>query len=82
MRSLTCYGPGMTREQPGVLDALSLLSQVADELVVRTVRDTHIAWADRVHGLLRQPTVAGRGLGESGWRPSRGAGSSTPPSTA
>lgn len=65
IRSLTCYGPGMTREQPGVLDALSLLSQVADELVVRTVRDTHIAWADRVHGLLRRPAGAGPGMGES-----------------
>ncbi len=36
---------------PGVLDALSLLSQVADELVVRTVRDTHEAWLDRVQSL-------------------------------
>jgi pimeloyl-ACP methyl ester carboxylesterase len=33
---------------PGVLDALSLLSQVADELVVQTLRDTHDAWLDRV----------------------------------
>ena len=41
---------------PGVLDALSLLTQVADELVVRTVRDTHVAWADRASGLLRGPT--------------------------
>ena len=55
----------MTREQPGVLDALSLLSQVADELVVRTVRDTHLAWVDRVHGLLRRSTGAGPGVGES-----------------
>ena len=55
----------MTREQPGVLDALSLLSQVADELVVRTVRDTHLAWVDRVHGLLRRPTGAGPGAGET-----------------
>ena len=36
---------------PGVLDALSLLSQVADELGVRTVRDTHEAWLDRVQSL-------------------------------
>ena len=43
-------------EGPGVLDALSLLSEVADELVVRTVRDTHLAWADRVHGMARRPT--------------------------
>jgi hypothetical protein len=35
---------------PGVLDALSLLSEVADELVVRSARDTHLAWADRAHG--------------------------------
>ena len=28
---------------PGVLDALSLLAEVADELVVRSVRDTHLA---------------------------------------
>lgn len=55
----------MTREQPGVLDALSLLSQVADELVVRTARDTHIAWVDRVHALLRRPTGAGPGAGET-----------------
>jgi pimeloyl-ACP methyl ester carboxylesterase len=41
---------------PGLLDALSLLSEVADELVVRTVRDTHLAWADRVHGLTRRST--------------------------
>src|SRR5690242_9890613 len=33
-------------------DALSLLSEVADELVVRTVRDTHLAWVERVHGTL------------------------------
>jgi pimeloyl-ACP methyl ester carboxylesterase len=38
------------RTGPGVLDALSLLSEVADELVVRSVRDTHDAWADRFGG--------------------------------
>lgn len=43
---------------PGVLDALSLLAHVADELGVRTARDTHLAWVDRVHGLLRRPTGA------------------------
>jgi pimeloyl-ACP methyl ester carboxylesterase len=32
---------------PGVLDALSLLAQVGDELLVRTVRDTHLAVLDR-----------------------------------
>ena len=36
---------------PGVLDALSLLSEVADELVVRSVRDTHLAWARRFRGV-------------------------------
>ncbi|MDO9455862.1 triacylglycerol lipase [Nocardioides sp.] len=41
---------------PGVLDALSLLSEVADELVVKSVRDTHLAWADRAHGLTRRAT--------------------------
>ena len=34
-----------TRTEPAVLDALSLLAQVADELVVDTARDTHLAWA-------------------------------------
>ncbi|WP_051247528.1 lipase family alpha/beta hydrolase [Nocardioides halotolerans] len=32
---------------PSVLDALSLLAEVGDELVVRTVRDTHLALLDR-----------------------------------
>jgi hypothetical protein len=41
---------------PRLLDAASLLSEVVDELVVRTVRDTHLAWADRVHGALGRPT--------------------------
>src|SRR5688572_24052363 len=41
--------PGMTHG-PGVLDALSLLSEVADELVVRSVRDTHLAVVDRTPG--------------------------------
>lgn len=49
---------------PGVLDALSLLSEVADELVVRSVRDTHVACLDRVHGLLRRPTGARPGTAE------------------
>ncbi|SDC72698.1 lipase family alpha/beta hydrolase [Nocardioides lianchengensis] len=35
---------------PRLLDALSLLSEAADELVVRSVRDTHLAWADRFGG--------------------------------
>ena len=45
-----------TAAGPGVLDALSLLSEVADELVVSSVRDTHLAWADRAHGLTRRFT--------------------------
>ena len=49
---------------PGALDALALLTEVADELVVRTVRDTHVAWLDRVHGLLRRPASAGPRSGE------------------
>jgi pimeloyl-ACP methyl ester carboxylesterase len=44
---------------PSLLDALSLLSEVADELVVRTARDTHFAVADRVQGLARGSTRAG-----------------------
>lgn len=49
---------------PGVLDALSLLADVTDQLVVRSARDTHLAVADRVEGVLRRtrggtPSVAG-----------------------
>ena len=40
-------------DEPGVLDALSLLSEVLDELVVRSARDTHFAVTDRVQGLVR-----------------------------
>ncbi|WP_151081543.1 lipase family alpha/beta hydrolase [Nocardioides cynanchi] len=40
---------------PRLLDAASLLTQVVDELVVRTVRDTHLAWTDRVHTVLAPP---------------------------
>ena len=47
---------------PSVLDALSLLSEVADELVVRSVRDTHLAWADRAHGLTRRLPSGGAGI--------------------
>ena len=45
-----------TAPGPTVLDAASLLCEVADELVVRTVRDTHTAWADRVYGVGRLAT--------------------------
>ncbi|MCW2845924.1 MAG: hypothetical protein JWN22_3840 [Nocardioides sp.] len=41
---------------PGLLDALSLLSEVADELVVRTARDTHFAVVDRIGSLTRRAT--------------------------
>lgn len=44
------------RGGPRLFDAAALLAEVADELVVRTVRDTHLAWADRAHGALRRPT--------------------------
>jgi hypothetical protein len=39
---------------PRLLDALSLLSEVTEELVVKGVRDTHLAWAGRAHGLARR----------------------------
>ena len=43
-----------TPSGPRLLDALSLLSEVTDQLVVRSVRDTHLAWADRAHGVRRR----------------------------
>lgn len=46
----------MSQSGPGVLDALSLLAEVADELVVKSARDTHLAWSDRVHGVVRRTT--------------------------
>ena len=52
---------------PTVLDALSLVSEVADELVLRSVRDTHDAWADRFGGYpgrgIATAVYAGIGLG-------------------
>lgn len=42
--------PTRGRVAPTYLDAVSLLSEVADELVVQSVRDTHDAWADRFGG--------------------------------
>jgi len=47
---------GMTTSGPRLLDALSLLSEVADELVVASVRDTHLAWAERAHSMTRRAT--------------------------
>ena len=39
-----------TPTAPTYLDALALLSEVADEVVVRSVREAHDAWADRFGG--------------------------------
>lgn len=50
---------------PGLLDAAALLAEVADELGVATARDVHLAWLDRVHGLLD------RGLGAPSAVPGR-----------
>lgn len=47
---------GDTSAGPGVLDALSLLAEVADELVVRSVRDSHRAIADRVRTFVATST--------------------------
>ena len=44
-----------TRTEPSLLDALALLAQVADEVVVNTARDTHLAWVDRAHNVLDGP---------------------------
>lgn len=41
---------------PSVIDALSLLSEVAGELVVKSARDTHFAIADRVGSVARRAT--------------------------
>ncbi len=43
-----------TRTEPTLLDGLSLLAQVVDEMLVDNARDTHLAWVERVHGLLDQ----------------------------
>ncbi len=71
-RALAGYPPAVstsagTRPGPTYLDAASLLSEVADELVVRTVRDAHDAWATRFGGYRGQAVTAavcgGLGLG-------------------
>ena len=54
MRSLSGMTATATPPGPRLLDALSLLSHVTDELVVRGVRDTHLAWAGRAHRLARR----------------------------
>jgi pimeloyl-ACP methyl ester carboxylesterase len=62
--------PGTTAG-PTVLDALSLLAEVADELVVRGVRDTHLAVLDRtpagpVHRGITGAVYRGLALGLGG----------------
>ena len=47
---------------PTLFDALSLLSEVADELVVKSVRDTHVAILDRLQVLHRRPGHLQRGI--------------------
>ena len=49
----------MDRTAPGALDAFALLTEVADQLVVRTLRDTHAAWLDRMGGGSLHRGVAG-----------------------
>lgn len=63
----------MTAPGPSVLDALSLLSEVADELVVASVRDTHLAWSDRAHGLTRRLVGPGAAVPEAVHRGIAGA---------
>ena len=43
------------RAGPGLLDALSLAAEATDELVLSTVRDTHVAVGARVRAALRLP---------------------------
>lgn len=45
--------------RPTVFDAAALAAEVADELLLRTTRDTHVAVGERVHGAVRTST---RGL--------------------
>ena len=45
---------------PTVLDALSLLAEVGDELVVGTVRDTHLAVLDRTSAAGRSTAASPR----------------------
>ena len=57
-----------TRAEPTLLDALALLAHVADEVVVDTARDTHLAWVDRIHGLLDRPLGASSAISGHGHR--------------
>jgi hypothetical protein len=47
---------------PGLLDGLSLIVDVADELVVRTVRDTHLAGSRRVYAAVQRRTGSAAAL--------------------
>jgi hypothetical protein len=47
---------------PTVLDALSLLSEVADELLVKSMRDTHFAVLSRVQSVTQTKGVLHRGI--------------------
>lgn len=54
--------PSADTSGPSVLDALSLLAEAADELVVKTVRDTHLATLDRVSSVTRGRNPWHRGI--------------------
>ena len=57
--AVTASATRRTRERrtgPGVLGALALAADTADELLLGTVRDVHGAVADRVYGLTGGPT--------------------------
>lgn len=56
------------RSEPTLLDALALLAQVAEEVLVDTARDTHLAWVDRVHGLLDRPLGSSSAIAGAGHR--------------
>jgi hypothetical protein len=47
---------------PSLLDAVSLLAEVADEIVVKTARDTHLAALDRVASVTRGRNALHRGI--------------------
>lgn len=53
--------PDRAVADPGLLDALTLLLEVTDELVVRSVRDTHRAVATRIGALVRATTLGAGG---------------------
>ncbi len=59
---------GTSAPGASVLDALSLLAQIGDELVVRSARDTHLAVADRVHRVTRRATGGASSVPEAAHR--------------